>query len=60
MSSADNLERKIENAKIRTNPEVNEAVLNSLIEQMEQSENANTKTHQNNLWRIKHERENNN
>lgn len=41
MNQTDNVEKMIENTKIRTNPEVNNAVLNGLIEQMEEPENAN-------------------
>jgi len=50
MSSADKIRKLIDNAKIKTNPEVNKAVLNSLIEQMEQSEGPNMVAGQKSIW----------
>ena len=52
MSSADNLKKLIKNTKIKTNPEVNQAVLNGLLAQMDHTEGVPVNAGQKNIWRI--------
>lgn len=51
MRSADNIKNLIKNTKIKTNPEVNKAVLNNLLNQLDQAESVHINARQQNTWR---------
>jgi hypothetical protein len=52
MKPADNIKRLIKNTKIKTNPAVNEAVLNDLLNKLDSSENISSAAKQPSVWRI--------
>ena len=52
MRSADNIKKLIKNTKIKTNPNVNRAVLNDLLNQMNHAEGVHLNARQHNTWRI--------
>jgi hypothetical protein len=51
MRPTENIKRLIENAKIKTNPQVNEAVLKDLLTEMDKSERMRSTAPQPNVWR---------
>jgi len=52
MRSADNIRKTIKNTRIKTNPEVNKAVLNDLFNRMDNAEGVHINAHQPNTWRL--------
>ncbi|MHC4386368.1 MAG: hypothetical protein ACYSUG_05185 [Planctomycetota bacterium] len=52
MRPADNIKDLIKNTKIKTNPQVNETVLNDLLGRMDDAEGVSKNTLQRNTWRI--------
>jgi len=51
MKSAENIKKLIKNTKIKTNPEVNKAVLNDLLNRMDHA-GGNINARQQNIWRM--------
>jgi outer membrane lipoprotein-sorting protein len=51
MKSAENIKKLIKNTKIKTNPEVDKAVLNDLLNRMDHA-GGNINTSQQNIWRM--------
>ena len=52
MRSADNIKKLIKNTKIKTNPEVNKAILNDLLNRLDKAESVQMDAKQPNIWRI--------
>ena len=52
MRPSDKIERYIENTKIKTNPEVNRAVLNDLLDHLETAKAVDTNRPQPTIWRF--------
>ena len=52
MKPAENIKRLIKNARIKTNPMVNEAVFKDLINELDKSESIPLTVTQLNVWRI--------
>ncbi len=52
MRPADNIHKLIKNTKIKTNPEVNKAVLDGLLDRMDRAEGVHINAPQQNIWRI--------
>lgn len=52
MRSAETIKKLIKNTKIKTNPEVNKAVLDGLLDQMDRAEGAEVNAQQPNTWSI--------
>ena len=52
MKDAENIERLIKSEKIKTNPSVNEAVFNDLVDRLDAAGHTETGTRQPNIWRI--------
>lgn len=52
MRPTDNIERYLKNTKIKTNPEVNKAVLNDLLDHLDTAKAADSNRPQPNIWRI--------
>jgi hypothetical protein len=52
MKPTENIKHKIKNTKIKTNPDVNQAVLNDLLDQLDKSKNKTPAILQPNIWRI--------
>lgn len=52
MRPADNIHKLIKNTKIKTNPEVNKAVLDSLLDRMHRAEGVHINAPRQNIWRI--------
>ena len=51
MRPADNIKDLIKQTKIKTNPKVNKAVLEELLDLMDNADSKQTSTHQQNIWR---------
>jgi hypothetical protein len=52
MRSADNIKKRIKNTTIKTNPQVNKAVLNDLLDRMDRAEGGSINAEQPNIWRM--------
>ena len=52
MTPAENIKNLIKNTKIKTNPEVNKAVLNDLLNHLDKTQTIRSAIHQPNIWRI--------
>lgn len=52
MRPADNIKKLIQNASIKTNPKVNKAVLDSLLDELDKSKEKDSAILQPNVWRI--------
>ncbi|MCX5634448.1 MAG: hypothetical protein NTW55_01205 [Planctomycetota bacterium] len=52
MRHAEDIKKLIKNTKIRTNPQVNKAVLNSLLNRLDKAESVHLDAKQPNVWRI--------
>jgi len=52
MRPAEDIKKLIRNASIKTNPEVNEAVLDSLLDELDKSKKTSSATSRLNVWRI--------
>ncbi len=52
MRPADNIYKLIKNTKIKTNPEVNKAVLDGLLDRMNRAESVHINAPRQNIWRI--------
>ena len=52
MRSAETIKKRIKNTTIKTNPKVNKAVLNDLLDRMDRAEGVSINARQPNIWRI--------
>ena len=52
MRPTENIKRLIKHAKIKTNPDVNEAVLKDLLNELDKSESVRSAANRPNLWRM--------
>jgi hypothetical protein len=52
MRSAENIKKRIKNTTIKTNPQVNKAVLNDLLDRMDRAERVSINARQPNIWRM--------
>lgn len=52
MRSAENIKKRIKNTTIKTNPQVNKAVLNDLLDRMDRAEGVSINARQPNIWRM--------
>ena len=52
MRHAEDIKKLIRNTKIRTNPDVNKAVLNGLLNRLDKAESIHLDAKQPNIWRI--------